>query len=77
MTLYLRAERYPWRVVLIFVLPITLLTAFAQAVRVWFDAPTWIAFAIYLVAAGVFSLSAVGTRRDRRPCSWRSSLGGW
>jgi hypothetical protein len=62
MTLYLRAERYPWRVVLIFVLPITLLTAFAQAVRVWFDAPTWIAFAIYLVAAGVFSLVVADPR---------------
>jgi hypothetical protein len=55
-TLYLRADRYPWRVILIFVTPITLLTALAQAVNAWFDAPAWLAFSIYLLACVLFSL---------------------
>jgi hypothetical protein len=54
--LYLRAARYPWRVILIFVVPITLLTTSAQAASAWLDAPVWVAFSIYLVACGLFSL---------------------
>jgi hypothetical protein len=54
--LYLRADRYPWRVILIFVMPITLLTALAQAVNAWFDTPAWVAFSIYLLACVLFSL---------------------
>ena len=55
LSLYLFAERYPWRVILIVAVPLTLLTACSQAVGIWLDAPTWVAFAIYLVAAGYFS----------------------
>jgi hypothetical protein len=56
MTLYLRAKRYPWRAILIFVPPLTLLTAFSQVVGTWFDAPMLVAFAIYLAACGLFAL---------------------
>ncbi|MEA2619702.1 MAG: hypothetical protein QOC97_475 [Chloroflexota bacterium] len=60
--LYLRIARYPWRVVLIFVVPITLLTTFAQAVSASLEAPVWVAFSIYLVACGLFSVVVADSR---------------
>jgi hypothetical protein len=56
MTLYLRAKRYSWRAILIFVLPLTSLTAFSQVAGTWFLAPTSVAFAIYLAACALFAL---------------------
>ena len=73
LTLYLFAERYAWRVVLIFVVPLTLLTAFSQIVAIWSDAPTWIAFAIYLIACGYFSIVVCHPNRD----GWVAHLPGW
>lgn len=73
LTLYLFAERYPWRVVLIFVVPLTLLTAFSQVVAISSDAPTWVAFAIYLIACGCFSLIVCHPNRD----GWIARLPGW
>jgi hypothetical protein len=64
LTLYLVAEWYPWRVVLIFVVPLTLLTAFSQVVATSSDTPTWVAFAIYLIACGYFSFVVVYPHRD-------------
>lgn len=71
MTLYLRAERYPWRAVLIFVPPLTLLTAFSQVVGTWLDAPIWASFAIYLAACGLFALVVTDSRETyaRLPAS--------
>jgi len=63
--LYLVAERYPWRVILLLVAPLTLLTATSQIVGIWLDAPTWVAFAIYLVACGYFSFVVCYPSRDR------------
>jgi hypothetical protein len=73
LTLYLFAERYPWRVVLIFVVPLTLLTAFSQVVAISSDAPTWVAFAIYLIACGYFSFVVCYPNRDR----WIARLPRW
>ena len=64
LTLYLIAERYPWRVVLILVVPLTLLTAFSQVVARSPGAPTWVAFAIYLIACGYFSFVVCYPNRD-------------
>jgi hypothetical protein len=55
LALYLIAAWYPWRVVVILVAPVTLLTAYSQVVATSPDAPIWMAFAIYLVACGYFS----------------------
>ena len=55
LTLYLFAERYPWRVNLVLVVPLALLTASAQVVASSTDAPTVVAFGIYLVACSYFS----------------------
>ena len=74
--LYLRADRYPWRVILIFVMPITLLTALAQAVNAWFDTPAWVAFSIYLLACVLFSLVMADPQRGRSsacPAGWSAS----
>ena len=71
--LYLLAERYPWRVILLLVAPLTLLTATSQIVGIWLDAPTWVAFAIYLVACGYFSFVVCYPSRDR----WIARLPGW
>ena len=65
LTLYLFAERYPWRIVLLFVLPLTVLTAAAQIIATWSAVPTWVAFAIYLVACACFSLVVCAPDRDR------------
>ncbi len=65
LTLYLVAERYPWRVILLLVLPLTVLTAISQVVSTWSDAPTWTAFGIYLIACASFSLVVCGPDRDR------------
>ena len=73
LTLYLLAERYPWRVILFLVVPLTLLTAASQIVGIWLDAPTWVAFAIYLVACGYFSFVVCYPSRDR----WIARLPGW
>jgi hypothetical protein len=64
LTLYLFAEWYPWPVVLIFVGPLTLLTTFSQVVAISPDAPTWVAFAIYLIACGYFSFVLCYPKRD-------------
>ena len=65
LALYLFAERYPWPVIAIFVVPLTLLTAFAQVVATWADTPLWISFAIYLIACGYFSVVVSDPNRDR------------
>jgi hypothetical protein len=56
MALYLRFEGYPRRLILIFVAPVTLLTASSQAVGALLGAPIWVSLAIYVVASGLFSL---------------------
>ncbi len=73
LTLYLFAERYPWRVVLIFVVPLTLLTAFSQVVAISPDAPISVAFAIYLIACGYFSFVVCYPNRD----GWIARLPRW
>jgi len=73
LTLYLFAERYPWRVVLVFVVPLTLLTAFSQVVAVSSDAPTWVAIAIYILACGYFSLVVLYPNLD----GWIARLPRW
>ena len=65
LALYLIAERYPWRVVLLLVAPLAVVTALSQAVAVVPDAPTWAAFAIYLVGCGYFSFVVCYPDRDR------------
>ena len=61
---YLFAERYPWRVNLTFVAPLAILTALAQVVAST-EAPTFVAFGIYLVACAYFSLVTLFPDRDR------------
>jgi len=73
LTLYLFAERYPWRVILTLVLPPALLTAASQIVASSSDAPTVVAFAIYLTACGYFSFIVCVPDRDR----WIARLPGW
>jgi hypothetical protein len=73
LTLYLFAERYPWRLVLIFVVPLTLLTAFSQVVAISPDAPTWVAVAIYVIACSYFSSVVCYPNRD----GWIARLPGW
>ncbi|HEV8401626.1 MAG TPA: hypothetical protein VGQ31_01190 [Candidatus Limnocylindrales bacterium] len=63
--LFLIAERYPWRVVVLVIAPLTLVTVLSQAVAIVPDAPTWAAFAIYLVGCGYFSLVVCSPNRDR------------
>ncbi len=65
LTLYLIAERYPWRVIVLLVVPLTILTAVAQVVATWSDVPTSIAFATYLVACVYFSVVVCVPNRDR------------
>jgi hypothetical protein len=64
LTLYLFAERYPWRVNLTFTAPLALLTAFSQVVAST-DAPTTVAFGIYLIACAYFSVVTCIPDRDR------------
>jgi hypothetical protein len=73
LTLYLFAAWYPWRVVLILVVPLTLLTAFSQVVATSPDAQTWVAFAIYLTACGYFSFVVSYDNRD----AWIARLPRW
>jgi hypothetical protein len=73
LTLYLFAARYPWRVVLIFVVPLTLLTAFSQVVARSPDAPTWAAFGVYLIACGYFSFVICYPNRD----GWIARMPRW
>jgi hypothetical protein len=65
LTLYLFAARYPWRVVLIFVVPLTLSTAYSQVVATWLNAPSWVALGIYLIACSYFSVILCSPERDR------------
>jgi hypothetical protein len=65
LALFLIAERYPWRVVLLLVVPLTLLTLVAQGVAMWSDAPTAVAFATYLLACAYFSFVVCVPDRDR------------
>ena len=72
LSVYLFAERYPWRVILIVAGPLTLLTACSQAVRFWLDAPTSVAFAIYLVACALLLVRRelpVARSMDRAPAA--------
>lgn len=55
LTLYLFAAWYPWRVVMLLVVPVVVLTAYSQVIAASPDSPIWIAFAIYVVACGYFS----------------------
>jgi hypothetical protein len=64
LALYLFAVRYPWPVIVIFVVPLTLLTASAQVVATWADTPLWISFAIYLIACAYFSVVVSDPNRD-------------
>jgi len=73
LALYLFVERYPWPVIAIFVVPLTLLTAFAQVVATWSDTPLWISFAIYLIACAYFSVVLSDPNRD----GWTARLPGW
>jgi hypothetical protein len=73
LTLYLFAEWYPWRVILVFVLPLTLLTTISQVVATSADVPTWVAFVIYVIACGYFSLVLCYPDRER----WVARLPGW
>jgi hypothetical protein len=73
LTLFLVAERYPWRVVLLVVVPLILLTIVAQLVATWSDAPTWVAFAVYVLACGYFSSVVLVPDRDR----WVARLPVW
>jgi len=65
LALFLIAERYPWRVVLLLIVPLTLLTLVAQGVAMWSDAPTSVAFATYLLACAYFSFVLCVPDRDR------------
>lgn len=65
LTLYLVAERYPWRVVLLLVAPLTVLTVVSQIAATWSDTPTAVAFAIYLTACAYFSVVVCIPNRDR------------
>jgi len=73
LTLYLFAERYPWRVVLIFVAPLTLLTMFSQVVAISPDAQIWVAYVIYLIACSYFSFVVCYPNRD----GWIARVPGW
>ena len=72
LTLYLYAERYPWRVTLAVVAPLVLLTAFSQVVATSSDAPTAVAFGIYVVACVYFSVMCVSDRER-----WLARLPAW
>jgi hypothetical protein len=72
LTLYLYAERYPWRVNLALVAPLVVLTALSQIVAST-DAPTAVAFAIYLSACAYFSVVTCIPDRDR----WVARLPAW
>ncbi|MFL5669990.1 MAG: hypothetical protein ACJ77U_11430 [Chloroflexota bacterium] len=65
LTLFLIAERYPWTVVVLLVVPLTLLTLVAQGLATWSEAPTSLAFATYLVACAYFSSVLCMPDRDR------------
>jgi hypothetical protein len=73
LALYMVAAWYPWRVVLLCVVPLTLVTAYAQVVATSPDSPIWVAFAIYLVACGYFSFVVSYDNLDR----WIARLPGW
>jgi hypothetical protein len=65
LTLYLLTERYPWRMILLIVAPLTLITVLSQAVAIVPETPSLAAFAIYLVGCGYFSLVVCYPNRDR------------
>ena len=64
LTLYLFAAWYPWRVILILVVPVVLLTGYSQVIAASPDTPIWAAFAIYLAACGYFSFIVSYDKRD-------------
>src|SRR4029077_16883015 len=72
LALYLYAERYPWRVNLTFVAPLVLLTGLSQLVASS-EAPTAVAFGIYLGACAYFSVVTCVPDRDR----WIARLPAW
>jgi len=65
LTLYLLAEGYPARLVLVLVVPLAIVTASSQVLAAWSDVPTWVAFATYTGACAYFSLLVVSPNRDR------------
>ncbi|MFL5673761.1 MAG: hypothetical protein ACJ779_02035 [Chloroflexota bacterium] len=73
LALFLIAERYPWRVVLLLVVPLAILTIVAQVLATWPVAPTWLAFAIYVLACGIFSFVLLAPDRDE----WVARLPVW
>lgn len=73
LTLYLFAERYPWRVILTLVAPLALATASAQVLASWSDAPVEVAFGVYLLACTYFSFVLFVPDRDR----WVAGMPGW
>ncbi len=64
LTLYLFAAWYPWRVILILVVPVVVLTGYSQLIAASPDTPIWAAFAIYLAACGYFSFIVSYDQRD-------------
>ena len=73
MTLYLFAERYPWRVIIAFVAPLALLTASAQVLASSSDAPVEVAFGVYVLACTYFSFVLFVPDRD----GWVGRMPGW
>jgi hypothetical protein len=71
--LYLIAAWYPWRVVVLLVVPLTLITAFSQFVAISPDLPIWVGLAIYLIACGYFSFVVSSANLDR----WIARLPSW
>ena len=73
LTLFLIAERYPWRVNVLLVVPLALCTAAAQVVASSTDAPTVVAFGIYVIACSYFSTVICIPDRDQ----WIARLPQW
>lgn len=73
LTLYLVAAWYPWRVIVLFVVPLTVITASSRLVALSPEAPIWVAIAIYLVACGYFSFIVAYENLDR----WVARLPTW
>ena len=65
LALYLLAERYPVRCVLLLVVPLAILTALSQVVAGWSAVPTAVAFATYLIGCAYFSFILCVPNRDR------------
>jgi hypothetical protein len=73
LTLYLIAAWYPPLVIVLFVLPLTLITAFSQLVAISPDVSIWAGLAVYLIACGYFSFVVTYANLDR----WIARLPSW